>query len=129
MVERYESALDRQIREATERGDFDNLPGAGKPLPDRNELHDEQWWLKALIQREGISSVLPTTLALRREAEDLPDTLAKARSEERVREIVADLNRRVLLALRGPVDGPPVVLRTVNAEDAVAQWRASRATR
>ena len=28
----YESAVERQIREAQERGDFDNLPGAGKPL-------------------------------------------------------------------------------------------------
>ena len=28
----YESHIDRLIREATERGEFDNLPGAGKPL-------------------------------------------------------------------------------------------------
>ncbi|MGI9147405.1 MAG: DUF1992 domain-containing protein [Chloroflexota bacterium] len=28
----WESAVDRQIREAQERGDFDNLPGLGKPL-------------------------------------------------------------------------------------------------
>jgi Domain of unknown function (DUF1992) len=28
----YENAVEKQIREAQERGDFDNLPGAGKPL-------------------------------------------------------------------------------------------------
>ncbi len=28
----WESAIDRQIREAMERGAFDNLPGKGKPL-------------------------------------------------------------------------------------------------
>ena len=28
-----ESPIDRIIREATERGDFDNLPGTGQPLP------------------------------------------------------------------------------------------------
>ena len=28
----FESAIDRQIREAQERGEFDNLPGRGKPL-------------------------------------------------------------------------------------------------
>jgi hypothetical protein len=29
---RFESALDRQIRAAEERGEFDDLPGKGKPL-------------------------------------------------------------------------------------------------
>lgn len=28
----WEDAVDKQIREAMERGDFDNLPGKGKPL-------------------------------------------------------------------------------------------------
>jgi Domain of unknown function (DUF1992) len=28
----WESAVDKQIREAEERGEFDNLPGKGKPL-------------------------------------------------------------------------------------------------
>ena len=45
-----------QIRKAMERGEFDNLPGAGKPLhlPDR---HDPDWWVKRLIEREKISGV------------------------------------------------------------------------
>lgn len=30
----YESWIDRQIRQAQERGDFDNLPGHGRPLAD-----------------------------------------------------------------------------------------------
>ena len=34
----YESVVERQIREAQERGEFDNLPGAGKPL----ELDDDR---------------------------------------------------------------------------------------
>ena len=28
----HESWVEKQIREAQERGEFDNLPGAGKPL-------------------------------------------------------------------------------------------------
>ena len=73
MTSWYESRIDRQIREAAERGQFDNLPGAGKPLPDRNELHDEDWWLKALLEREKIDgrTLLPPLLALRRECDDL----------------------------------------------------------
>ena len=37
----WESAVDKQIREAEERGDFDNLPGRGKPL--RLENWDREW--------------------------------------------------------------------------------------
>jgi hypothetical protein len=33
--------VERQIRAATERGEFDNLPGAGKPIDDLDEPHDE----------------------------------------------------------------------------------------
>ena len=31
-LEDWESAIDKQVREAMERGDFDNLRGTGKPL-------------------------------------------------------------------------------------------------
>ncbi|MGV9308285.1 DnaJ family domain-containing protein [Nonomuraea sp. NPDC003727] len=46
MTDRFETLIDRQIREAQERGEFDDLPGAGKPLPNRDELNDELWWVK-----------------------------------------------------------------------------------
>jgi hypothetical protein len=39
----WESAIDKQIREAEERGDFDNLPGRGKPL--RLDNWDAEWGL------------------------------------------------------------------------------------
>jgi hypothetical protein len=39
----YESWVDRQIREAIERGEFDNLPGQGKPIKGLNGRDDENW--------------------------------------------------------------------------------------
>jgi len=42
----YESWVDKQIREAQERGDFDDLPGAGKPLPHLGDPDDADWWVK-----------------------------------------------------------------------------------
>ena len=48
----FESWIDRQIREATERGEFDNLPGTGKPLPGGPV--EEQWWLKDYLRRETL---------------------------------------------------------------------------
>jgi Domain of unknown function (DUF1992) len=125
MADRYESWVDKQIREAIERGEFDNLPGTGKPLPDRNERYDENWWLKQWIAREGIRGdvALPTTLRLRREIEDIANAVKKMRSEADARELVSDLNRRIVEALRGHVDGPPVPLRPVNADEVVRRWR------
>ena len=126
MTDRYESWIDRQVRAAQERGDFDNLPGAGKPLPDHNELYDEDWWLKGLIHREDLSAALPTTLALRREIETLARLAATKTSEPAVRRMVADLNHRIAKARLGPVDGPPMVLNTVDVEDVVREWRERR---
>ena len=128
----YEMRVDRQIREAAERGEFDNLPGSGKPLPNRGELHDDEWWLKDLVRREtlvnnGMASALPPALALRKEVEDLPQVLATKKSEAAVRSVVAELNDRILLARRGPVDGPPVAVSPVDPADAVRAWRAARA--
>lgn len=127
MTSWYESRIDQQIREAQERGEFDNLPGTGKPLPDHNELHDEDWWVKELMRREGLRPVLPTSLALRKEAEDLMQTISKKTTESSVREIVNDLNNRILRARRGPVDGPPVVIQTFDVEKVLQAWRELRA--
>ncbi len=45
-VSNLESAIDKQIREAMERGDFDNLRGAGKPLDlSRDPNVPEDWEL------------------------------------------------------------------------------------
>ncbi|MFL6219846.1 MAG: DUF1992 domain-containing protein, partial [Actinomycetes bacterium] len=61
--------VERRIREAAERGEFDNLPGAGKPIADLDKPHDELWWVKDKLRRENLS-YLPPTIALRKEAED-----------------------------------------------------------
>jgi DnaJ homologue, subfamily C, member 28, conserved domain len=43
---RFETWVERQIRDAQERGEFENLPGAGKPLPGLTGHYDDQWWVK-----------------------------------------------------------------------------------
>lgn len=126
-MQRYESWIERQIREAQERGDFDNLPGAGKPIEGLNDP-DENWWIKGLLKREQIGPVLPTSLLLRKQVETLQDTVAEERDEETVRAIVADLNARIRDSHYRRVDGPAIVLRTVEVEDVVRRWRERRAS-
>jgi hypothetical protein len=125
-MERYESWVDRQVREAQERGEFDDLPGAGRPIPGVAK-HDPNWWVKGLIEREKISAPLPPGLALRREVEQLPTALAGVRDEAAARELVEDLNQRILdLRRRPPEAGVPVVVPTVDVEAALQRWRVSR---
>ena len=115
--------VEHQIRMAMARGDFDDLPGAGRPLPGFGEQYDEDWWLKDLIRRENITGVLPGTLALSRQVGDLAETAGTKRSESAVRALVGELNRRIVLAHRGLLDGPPVALRTIDVEQVVRDWR------
>jgi len=121
----WESWIEAQIRVAQEEGAFDNLPGAGKPLPMRN-TGDPEWWLKDLMAREGItgSELLPPAIALRREAEGFPDSLRDLPDEAAVRTVLEDFNRRVEDDWRRPGlgKGTPVVARRVDVEALVAQW-------
>ena len=122
----YESWVDRQIREAIERGEFDNLPGKGRPIKGLNGRDDENWWVKAYLEREQLPLPLPTSLALRKEVMALPETLADITDETSVREIVADLNHRIAESYRRRLDGPPIIVRLVDVEQAVADWRRRR---
>jgi hypothetical protein len=123
----FASWIDQQISEAEQRGAFDNLPGAGQPLPAAREADAGQAWLRDYLRREGVSTeeLLPTPLRLRKEVERLPDTLRSARSERQAREMVADLNQRIAQWRRIPV-GPPVFVPLVDEELAISTWREER---
>jgi len=124
----FESWVDRQIREAEERGAFEGLPGAGEPLRDANAPYDETWWLKRKMRDEGLSH-LPPTLALRKEAEDALKAASRARSEKEVRRIVGEINDRIREAFRRPMSGPPLNLAPYDVEAVVAEWREKREAR
>jgi hypothetical protein len=115
--------VDLQVQKAIERGDFDNLPGQGKPLPPLDD--DPNWWLKRLIEREKIS-VLPEALQLRKDDAELDGLLDRQGSERVVRELLETFNQRVVNARRQLQGGPPVItpLRDVDAE--ASRWRDRR---
>jgi hypothetical protein len=125
----FESWVERQLREARDRGSFDDLPGTGKPLQPAS--FDELAWVREKLRREDlpVSALLAPALAVAKEVEDLPTGLARERSEARVRAIVADVNGRIDAARRGPQVGPPVRTRFVDVEAAVAAWREAVAAR
>lgn len=125
----WESPVDRAIREAQERGEFDNLPGQGRPLPPINP-HDADWFVRALAQREQLdfTGALPPALALRKEAAAFPESLADLASEESVRAVLEDFNDRVRRDRLRPAEGPlpPMLAPTVDVEEVLRRWRTMR---
>lgn len=122
----FESWIDRQIREAQERGEFDNLRGAGEPLKGLGGRDDENWWIKGLIERENLRPPLPGSLMLRKETREIAETVSDCVTEEQVREIVLDLNTRIVDARRRGIDGPNIVIPNVDVERVVREWREHR---
>jgi hypothetical protein len=128
-IEQQTLWVDLQVRRAMERGDFDNLPGAGKPIRGLGTTHDPDWWVKNLIERERITGVLPPALALRRDDAELEGVIDRESTEAGVRQIVADFNSRVVEARRQLTGGPPVVTPTRDEDAEVLAWQARRAER
>jgi len=121
----WETWIDRQVRESQERGDFDGLPGAGKPLPDLDR-RDEDWWLKRMLVREGIS-VTPPTIAIRVEVEQALATVGLATEEAEVRAVLAAINEKVRRINRLGAEGPPSTVMPLDVEEVVERWREGRA--
>ncbi|GAA3036084.1 DUF1992 domain-containing protein [Streptosporangium longisporum] len=120
----FETWIDRQIREATERGEFDNLPGAGKPLPDAGRQPDEMWWVKQKMRAENLSFPLPGTLALRKDAEEARAAAADARTEAEARRIIEEINGRIRESHGRTLSGPPLLQPLFDVDEVVADWRA-----
>ncbi len=128
-IEARAAYVETVIQQAIRRGDFDGLPGAGKPLEHLDRGHDPDWWIRRKIENERITGLGPPAILLRTEDAELDDRLDRMHREGEVREALEDFNRRVVNARRQLLGGPPVVtpLRDVAAE--LAAWRGRREER
>lgn len=121
-VARIESAIEAAAR----RGDFDDLPGAGKPL-DLPDTHDPDWWVNQRIASGDIDSeaLLPVVVLLRKEYERRDETLAALPDEKAVRQYAADFTERVHEDRRAnPFQR--MLAPAWDGDDAVARWRQVR---
>jgi hypothetical protein len=124
----FETWVDSQITRGIARGDFDDLPGAGKPLPRRTGDESMVAWVIEKAKQENIDvfGMLPPGLALRKEREDLPRRAAALPSEAAVRALVEDFNDRVRLFWRRPQDPPVVPVGLADTDALVAEWLRDR---
>lgn len=130
---RWESPVEQAIREAQQRGEFDDLAGAGRPLRlgDPEGPDDPLWWVRRKLEDEGLdlSAAMPPALAMRKEAAGFPESLLDLRTEDAVRAVLDDFNQRVRRdRLRPPDPGMPQLLApTVDVDDVVRRWHELRA--
>jgi len=121
--------IENTIQQAIRRGEFDDLPGAGKPIEGLTERRDPDWWIRRKIERENLTGLGPPALMLRVEHAEFEDRLDRLHREAEVREAVEDFNRRVIEARRQLLGGPPVVTPTREVEAEVQAWRERRDAR
>jgi hypothetical protein len=121
----FETWIDSQIKAAERRGEFDDLPGKGKPLARLDDAADPLWWAKQLLRREGLS-LLPPALEIQRKVERLREGLRDLPSEALVREAVAVLNAEIRKLNRLASTGPPTQQAVLDPDDLVARWRELR---
>lgn len=121
----WEAWIDSQIRVAREQGAFDNLPGAGKPLPDHGQDYDPMWWVRKLAEREQVSLMPPSLELLRKVEKELAD-LDKLPDEATVRRRIEALNVEIGRLNATVIEGPPTRLAKLDVDQVVARWRRAR---
>jgi DnaJ homologue, subfamily C, member 28, conserved domain len=124
----WETWIDRQIRQGMEDGEFDDLPGTGRPIAGLDSPRDELWWVRDKLRREQVSW-LPPTLAVRRELDETLDKVAAAATEDEVRALVTAINRRIREVNVTATAGPPSSVAPLDVEREVERWRRGRADR
>lgn len=116
---------EQQIRDAIARGEFDDLPGAGRPLPAELLSRDEHWWIRQFAEREQTpgSAFLPAALQIRKEVQTLAERVAVMGSEAAVRRTVRDLNARIRAEILLPTSSIILGVGEQDESAAVDAWR------
>ncbi|OZB81942.1 DUF1992 domain-containing protein [Microbacterium sp. 13-71-7] len=125
-AETMPAIVETAIQVAIRQGQFDDLPGAGKPIPGIGDHHDPDWWIRRKIERENLTGLGPPALMLRVEDRELDAHLDDLRRESDVRAVLEDFNRRVIEARRQLLGGPPVVTKPRDVDAEVAAWHGRR---
>jgi hypothetical protein len=125
----FETWVDHQISQSIARGDFERLPGKGRPLRGLERDETAYDWAVAKARREGVdtAAMLPPGLALRRERDELPARAARLASETEVRALAEDYNVRVQAFWRRPQESRwSPVPGLADVEALVSDWHRTR---
>lgn len=90
MITGFEKIIEIRIKNAQKRGEFDNLPCAGKPLRDRNDNVPEELRLAHKILKNA--GYLPPEIELKKEIKHTQDLLAGMKKTSEQYKIMKKLN-------------------------------------
>lgn len=121
-----ESWVDQLVNKARREGAFDALEGRGEPLKQVHRNTDPDWWVKQMIRREKLDTLLPDTLSLKRDVARFLEDVHTIGSEEQVRGCVKALNERIVHVNARPAMGPPSTVVTLRVEKVLHTWRSRR---
>jgi hypothetical protein len=90
-LQSFNAIAERRIREAQQRGEFDNLPGSGAPLAlDDDRLVPEE--LRVAYRLLKNAGFIPPELAAHREIRDLEQLLQAAETDGQRQHLLARIN-------------------------------------
>jgi hypothetical protein len=101
MTRAFRQAIERQISKARADGAFDNLAGAGKPLPDRRAETGEDAALSAGLRLMAEAGVLPEEFSLQKQldmARAAYQTLTDPSEKKEAMRLIADLELKTNIA-------------------------------
>ena len=121
----WESFAEASVRKAMEEGQFNSLPGAGKPIQNLSDPYRDDWWLAAFLKREDLS--LPcAALDIRADVERTLARVMRMAGESSVRREITDLNACIAKANRSVTSGPSTSAAVLDVEAVIARWRVER---
>ena len=91
----YERIVEQRIKEAMEKGEFDDLPGKGKPLPLEDDSHvPEDLRLAYKVLKNA--DCLPPELLEKKEILQMEDMLAKIPDEKERYKLIKKINFKIM---------------------------------
>ena len=91
----FQKIIEKRIKEAQKRGDFDELPGSGEPLKIEDDSHvPEDLRLAYKILKNA--DCLPPELELKREIRQMEDMLEKIPDEREKYRQIKRINYKIL---------------------------------
>ena len=91
----YEKIVEQRIKEAMENGEFDDLPGKGKPLPLEDDSHVPED-LRLAYKLLKNADCLPPELLEKKEIRQMEDMLAAVPDEKERYKLIKKINFKIM---------------------------------
>jgi hypothetical protein len=111
-----------KIEQAIQEGQFNALPGFGKPLNLDPANNAGDCWLKRKAQQENLE-ILPPALVLKRHVERKQQAILEIRDEAKARTALLELNEMIEKSLMNILWGPPCDVLPLEIERFMEAWR------